>query len=88
MTPLNISGPKLAIRETAQAFAERMGKTPVFTGEESSHCWLVNCDAANRLLGPPGTSLETMIGWVADWVSRDLPSLDKPTAYDSRDGSF
>jgi nucleoside-diphosphate-sugar epimerase len=86
---LNISGPEpVRIRELAEAFGARMGKKVTMEGTESAQCWLTNSDAASRLLGPPPTTLETMIDWVADWVGRDMPSLDKPTAYDSRDGSF
>ncbi len=86
---LNISGPdKIRIRDLAEEFGARMGKTVQITGTESGRCWLTNSDAAARLLGPPLTGLGTMIDWVADWVGRDMPSLEKPTAYDSRDGSF
>jgi len=86
--PLNISGPKIRIRDVADEFGARMGKSVTFEGTESGQCWLTNSDAAARLLGPPLTELDTMIDWVADWVARDMPSLEKPTAYDNRDGSF
>ncbi len=87
-TPLNVSGPAVRIRDLADAFATRMARRAVIEGSESERCWLVNADEATRLLGAPSVSIETMTGWVADWVMRDMPSLDKPTAYDSRDGSF
>ena len=88
-SPLNVSGlGAVAIRELAHAFGERLGKSVEIAGTESNACWLVNTEQCARLFGPPRVPLETMIDWVADWVMRGQPSLDKPTAYDSRDGSF
>ena len=29
-----------------------------------------------------------MMAWVADWVRRGGPTLDKPTHFESRDGQF
>ena len=58
------------------------------TGRESPTAWLVNTKAAQRLLGPPRVSLERMIDWVADWVSRGMPSLGKPTHFEARDGKY
>ena len=88
-SPLNVSGAvAVAIRGLARAFGERLGKKVKIAGKESEACWLVNTEQCARLFGPPRVPLEKMIGWVADWVARGLPSLDKPTAYDNRDGSF
>ena len=38
--------------------------------------------------GPPGVPLTRMLDWVADWIMRDQPSLNKPTKYEVLDGVF
>ena len=87
--PLNISGPEtLSIRAVADAFGQRFGKRPRFTGSEASTGWLINSAEAHRLFGYPTVPLGRMIDWVADWVSRGLRSLGKETHYDSSDGNF
>ena len=88
-TPINISGPEtISIRWLAEAFGARFGKVPTFTGEELPTAWLVNTSQAMRLFGYPHVPLARLIDWTADWISRDLPSLGKPTGYGKRDGAF
>ncbi len=89
IAPINISGPEtLSIRTLALRLGQRLGRTPVFEGSESDEAWLANTGRAARLFGYPQVPLELMIDWVADWVSRDLPSLDKPTHFEVRSGDY
>ncbi|MGZ8310326.1 MAG: epimerase, partial [Rhodoplanes sp.] len=86
---INVSGPEtISIRWLAQAVGDRLGKKPVFAGEESPTAWLVNTTQAMRLFGYPRVPLGRLIDWTADWISRGLPSLGKPTGYGKRDGDF
>ena len=86
--PLNISGPKVSIREAAKALAARLGTEPVLVGTEAPTAWLVDCREAFRLFGPPQVDLDRMLDWTADWVRRGGESLNKPTHYEARDGQY
>jgi nucleoside-diphosphate-sugar epimerase len=85
---LNLSGPKVSIRELACGFGERLGVNPVFHGHEAPSAWLVDCSEAFRLFGPPQVDLQRMLDWTADWVQRGGASLNKPTHYEARDGKY
>src|SRR5687767_1398882 len=60
-SPLNLSGPKIAIRDVALALGERLGIQPVLTGKEAPTAWLVDCSEAFRLFGPPQVGLPQML---------------------------
>jgi nucleoside-diphosphate-sugar epimerase len=85
---LNLSGPKVSIREVARALGERLGIAPVLVGQEAPTAWLVDCSEAFGLFGEPRVKLEKMLDWTADWVQRGGASLGKPTHYEARDGSY
>jgi nucleoside-diphosphate-sugar epimerase len=87
-SPLNISGPKISIREAAHGLGRRLGIEPVLTGQEAPTAWLVDCTEAFRLFGPPQVTLDRMLDWTADWVQRGGDSLGKPTHYEARDGKY
>jgi len=87
-TPLNVSGPVLRVRDIARALAERLGRQPVFRGEEARDAWVIDCSAAARLFGPPAVPLEAMLDWTADWVANGRARLGKDTHFEARDGRY
>jgi nucleoside-diphosphate-sugar epimerase len=87
-SPINISGPKISIREVALGLGQRLGIEPVLTGCEAPTAWLVDCTRAFELFGPPQVDLGRMLDWTADWVRHGGASLGKPTHYEARDGKY
>lgn len=88
-SPLNVSGPEtLSVRWLAEELAARLGVEAKLAGEESRTAWLTNSAEATRLFGYPRVPVKVMLDWVADWVGRDMPSFNKPTKYEVRDGGF
>jgi nucleoside-diphosphate-sugar epimerase len=86
---LNITGPEiLSVRLLAEEFGRRFGLKPIFSGEESDTALLSNAAKAHQLFGRPTVSPEQAIEWVAHWISRGGPLLNKPTHFATRDGKF
>lgn len=89
MSAINISGPEtISIRALATEFGRLLDKKPIFQGQEGETAWLVNTSRAIGCFGYPNVPLHTMIRWVADWISRDMPSLGKATHFEVRDGDY
>jgi nucleoside-diphosphate-sugar epimerase len=88
-SPINVSGHEiLAVRDLAAKFGQRFGRAPIITGKEEPTAWLTNTAQATKLFGLPVVDTDQLIRWTADWVSRSMPSLGKPTKYEVRDGRY
>jgi nucleoside-diphosphate-sugar epimerase len=89
ITPLNISGPeKQSVRWLAEELGRRLGRKPIITGKEAATALLTNTSEAARLFGASRVPIGVMLDWVADWVARSMPALNKPTKFEVRDGAF
>jgi nucleoside-diphosphate-sugar epimerase len=88
-SPINVSGHEiLAVRDLAAKFGQRFGRAPVIVGQEEPTAWLTDTSQAVKLFGLPIVDTDQLIGWTADWVSRSMPNLGKPTKYEVRDGRY
>jgi nucleoside-diphosphate-sugar epimerase len=86
---LNVTGAEIvAVRDAAAFFAQRFGRNVTFQGTESGQALLSNAALCEQLLGPPEVSLTELMEWVAHWIERGGPLLNKPTKFEVADGRF
>ena len=85
----NLCRPEIfSVRETAEHFGQLLGRPPQFTGSESPIALLGNAARVCGVMGTPATPLDTMLGWVAEWVRSGGRSLGRPTHFEVRDGDY
>ena len=88
-TPINVTGPEtVEIQWLAGEFGKLLGKAPTFSGKPAPTGWLNNAGRMVKEFGQPKVPLGTMIEWTADWLQRDMATLNKPTHYEVRDGKY
>lgn len=85
----NLCRPEVfSVRTVATHFGELFGKTPIFTGRENATTLLGNSRLICARLGPPRTTLEHAMRWIADWIRSGGRDLHKPTHFEVRDGRY
>ena len=88
-TPINVTGLEtVEIRWLAAEFGKLLGRTPKLAGKEAPTGWLNNAGRMAKEFGAPSVPLSKMIEWTADWLERDMATLNKPTHYEVRDGKY
>jgi nucleoside-diphosphate-sugar epimerase len=88
-TPINVTGPDtVEIGWLAAEFGKLLGKEPRLAGTPAPTGWLNNAGRMVKEFGRPSVPLNKMIEWTADWLSRDMATLNKPTHYEVRDGKY
>ena len=86
---INVTGAEtISVRDLARRFGELLGAAPTFVGEEADTALLSDATRAFDEFGRPTIDLDQLTSWIAEWVRSGGPTLDKPTHYEVRDGSF
>lgn len=86
---LNVTGPENAsVKETARKLGKLLGREPIFTGVPSDSAYLSDAGRMFALFGYPAVSLETMIQWQAEWILAGGRTLNKPTHFEERKGTY
>ena len=86
---LNITGPEiLSVREVAEQFGRLFGVKVTFENSEAPTALLNNSDHAFELFGKPKTPVNSVIQWIAGWLSEEKSILGKPTHFEVRDGKY
>ena len=78
----------LRVADLAAALGTRLDVEPIFAGTEAPDALLSRSTRMRDLLDDPLLPLGTLLDWVADWVARGGPLLNKPTGFEKRDGKF
>jgi hypothetical protein len=87
---LNLTGPEaLSVRQVALDVAASLDlPEPRCTGEEDGNALLNDATRCHELFGPPAVPASTLIEWTTSWVAGRLPTLGKPTHFETRDGRY
>ena len=86
---INIAGPEeLSVRAVSTTLGGLLERKISFTGTESMDALLSNGEQGWSLFGRPRVTIDQCLEWTADWVRRGGTTLEKPTHFESRDGSF
>lgn len=87
--PLNVTSPAIyRVRDLARRLGALMDRPVEVTGTEADTALLSDPSRACEALGAPLTSIDTVLRWTAHWIERENPTLDKPTHFEVRDGTY
>jgi hypothetical protein len=89
MRTMNVTGPEtVSIRKASLKLGEYLGKEPVFEGDEGDSAFLSDSSLAMETFGYPDVSANTLIRWQAEYILSGSRTLDKPTHFEERKGSY
>ena len=89
MKTVNVTGPEtVSIKKASLKLAKYLGREPVFEGEEGNSAFLNDASLAMEMFGYPDVCANTLIRWQAEYIIDGARTLDKPTHFEERKGSY
>lgn len=89
MKTMNIVGPEtLSVREVCEALGKYLGKKPIYANEEGDSGYIFGGALMCETFGKPAVDAETLIRWQAEYILDGARTLDKPTHFEERKGSY
>jgi nucleoside-diphosphate-sugar epimerase len=86
---VNVTGPELlSVRAVCEEFGRRMIKSVRFEMVEAETALLSHVGRLAQTFGAPQIAADQLIEWIAEWIVRGGPRLNKPTHFESRSGKF
>jgi len=86
---MNVTGPEtVSIKKASLELGKYLGKEPVFENECGNDAYLNDASLAIETFGYPQVSAKTLIRWQAEWILDGGRTLDKPTHFEERKGSY
>lgn len=86
---INVTGAEqIALVELVDFYTKRFQKDAVYTGKQSSRCYLSDASRSVELFGPTKVDVYTLMEWVAEWIEQGGENLGKPTHFEVTDGKF
>ena len=89
MKTMNVTGPEtVSIKKASEKLGEYLGKEPIFAGSEGDSAFLSDSSLAMETFGYPDVSVNTLIRWQAEYILSGSRTLDKPTHFEERKGTY
>ncbi|NLD87251.1 MAG: NAD(P)-dependent oxidoreductase [Clostridiales bacterium] len=86
---LNVTGSEtISIKTAATRLGRYLGREPIFEGEPGNDAYLNDASLAMELFGYPSVPIHKLIRWQAEYILDGGRTLDKPTHFEERKGSY
>lgn len=86
---MNVTGPEInSIKYVCEKLGKYLGKAPIFEGEMQPNAYIANASKCTEIFGYPEVGPETLIKWQAEYILDGGRTLDKPTHFEERKGSY